>query len=43
MGESEGYKSGVRGNQRAKEGVAILMSERMWSLVVDQGEGGWME
>ena len=30
-----GIKGGVRGNQRAKEGVAILMSERMWSLVVE--------
>ena len=30
-----GIKGGVRGNQRAKEGVAILMSARMWSLVVE--------
>ena len=25
----------MRGNQWAKEGVAILMNERMWSLVVE--------
>ena len=30
-----GIKGGVRDNQWAKEGVAILMSERMWSLVVE--------
>ena len=30
-----GIKGGVRGNQWAKEGVAILMSERMWNLMVE--------
>jgi hypothetical protein len=38
MGSIRGVEAGVRERCRAREGVAIMLSERLWSMVMEWKE-----